>query len=148
MGYLTAGERGKMERVDLSVNRPDPDSDGDGLPDWWEDLYFSGLADPNADPDGDGMSNLSEYRAGTDPTDPNSRFAFIHVERLATGETRVEWASVPGRSYTVLRSPVLTNDRSHFAILQAGIAATSSVSTFIDTTAAGPGPFFYLLRLE
>jgi hypothetical protein len=39
------------------------DSDSDGLPDWWEDLYFGarGDADPDADPDADGLTNLEEY---------------------------------------------------------------------------------------
>ena len=40
------------------------DSEGDGLPDAWERLYFGGAtaAEPNADADGDGISNIDEYR--------------------------------------------------------------------------------------
>jgi hypothetical protein len=45
------------------------DTDGDGMPDWWERTH--GL-DPNSndaslDPDGDGLDNLHEYLAGGDP---------------------------------------------------------------------------------
>jgi hypothetical protein len=43
----------------------DLDSDNDGLPDWWEDLY--GNLSPSADADGDGLSNLNEYVKGTNP---------------------------------------------------------------------------------
>jgi hypothetical protein len=44
------------------------DTDGNGLPDIWEDLYFGHLGvDPNADPDGDGLSNLQEYLRHSDP---------------------------------------------------------------------------------
>ena len=47
------------------------DTDGDGLPDAWEQQYFHHLGvDPDADPDGDGLTNLQEYEQGTDPTDP------------------------------------------------------------------------------
>ena len=53
------------------------DSDGDEMPDNWEEQY-PGWLDPNVDDaaedkDDDGFSNLEEYQAGTDPTDPNSR---------------------------------------------------------------------------
>jgi hypothetical protein len=43
------------------------DSDRDGLPDWWENLYPT-AGNPNADTDGDGLSNLYEYWSGTNPT--------------------------------------------------------------------------------
>lgn len=45
------------------------DTDGDGMPDWWETKYFGGptAADPDDDPDGDGRTNLEEYLAGTNP---------------------------------------------------------------------------------
>ncbi|MBI1195581.1 MAG: S8 family serine peptidase [Gammaproteobacteria bacterium] len=52
----------------------DPDDDNDGMPDSWELTY--GLnpfdaGDANTDLDGDGMTNLQEYRLGTDPTVAN-----------------------------------------------------------------------------
>lgn len=49
------------------------DSDGDGLPDWWELQYglnpkdSSGDDGAAGDPDIDGYSNLDEYGSGTDP---------------------------------------------------------------------------------
>ena len=45
------------------------DTDGNGLPDIWEQLYFGHIGvDPNADADGDGLSNLQEYKYHTNPT--------------------------------------------------------------------------------
>jgi hypothetical protein len=42
------------------------DSDGDGMPDWWENLYAPTLnpnvADASQDPDGDGLTNLQEFQ--------------------------------------------------------------------------------------
>jgi hypothetical protein len=49
------------------------DTDADGLGDSWEQTYFGSLAQYSAtDSDGDGVSNLNEFRDGTDPTDSAS----------------------------------------------------------------------------
>lgn len=59
----------------------DPDSDGDGLPDMWEqqiiDAYpaqFSAVDEvfPGEDPDDDDLTNLEEYIHGTDPAEPDT----------------------------------------------------------------------------
>ena len=56
-----------------------PDSDKDGIPDWWEIRYGMnpGAADAYLDLDGDGRTNLQEYNAGTDPTAPDDWLASI-----------------------------------------------------------------------
>ena len=51
------------------------DADGDGMDDWWEELF--GLSpddatDANLDPDGDGITNLEEFRHGTNPRSADS----------------------------------------------------------------------------
>lgn len=47
------------------------DIDGDGLDDDWEMAYFGHLNyGADDDPDGDLATNLEEFIAGTDPTDP------------------------------------------------------------------------------
>ena len=49
------------------------DSDSNGLDDVWELRHFGYIGvDPNADPDHDGVSNIGEYRVGTDPLNPDS----------------------------------------------------------------------------
>lgn len=49
--------------------------DTNNLPDPWEIAWFGSPGqDPNADPDGDGASTLSEYWAGTNPTDGSDAF--------------------------------------------------------------------------
>jgi hypothetical protein len=52
------------------------DRDGDGLPNWFEMLWFgkfgdmstSTVAEPDADPDEDGRPNIQEWREQTNPT--------------------------------------------------------------------------------
>lgn len=53
----------------------DLDSDGDGVPDYWENLYYFSINDPHDaedDYDKDTFSNWEEYKAGTNPLDPYS----------------------------------------------------------------------------
>ena len=54
----------------VNITLIDPDSDHDGLPDWWELAYLGKLDyGPNDDVDGDGKTNAAEYVAGESPSD-------------------------------------------------------------------------------
>lgn len=92
-GFVWSANTGWINLDDLNVfvstDTIDPgvDTDGDGLPDAWEYTYFGSLApSANGDPDGDGESNLSEYRSGTNPADPNS---VVHSARQLNISTRL-----------------------------------------------------------
>jgi len=53
----------------IELTGPNNDSDGDGLPDDWELLYFPDLSHgPLEDVDDDGLSNLEELQNKTNPT--------------------------------------------------------------------------------
>jgi len=49
------------------------DPDEDGMPDWWEMVYFGTLTNASGgDCDGDGLANSAEFVAGSDPTDSDT----------------------------------------------------------------------------
>ena len=61
------------------------DSDHDGMPNDWEIKYGLNADDPRdaaADKDGDGFTNLEEYEAKTDPTDPKSHPDYLDFVRV------------------------------------------------------------------
>lgn len=73
------------------------DVDGDGMCDVWEARYHATALLAGADEDGDNISNLDESRAGTNPSDPNSR----HTASIASqaGALQVSVVSQLGKSY-------------------------------------------------
>jgi hypothetical protein len=138
---LARTDRGRIERIDLAVG---VDTSG-GLPEAWQIQYFGRTGvDPNADADQDGLSNLAEFKLGTNPTDAQSLFEIMDVQ-VSSGGATIEWSSAANKFYTLQRSAELMGG---FTNLRTRIAATAPVNTHQDTTATGAGPFFYRVLLE
>jgi len=60
-----------------------PDSNGTGMPDWWQMQYFGNLNQlPTGDFDNDGVDNLDEYLEGTNPANAASYNPRLYVQSL------------------------------------------------------------------
>lgn len=139
-------DRGRMERLDLTVVLEATDSDRDGMDDDWERTFFGNLSrDGIGDADGDGVIDVDEFQAGTNPKDQDSVFKFIEVNSEADGKVMVRWSSTEGRRYTLERSPDL---RSGFAPLQSGIVATPPANSRTDESVNSGNPVFYRLKVD
>jgi len=138
----TAGDRGRIERLDLVANVP-PASET--FAEWALRIFHTSSVDPNADPDHDGASNMQEYLAGTDPLNAQSVFKFITIQPALPNGIIIQWSSVTGRSYTVERSSLVG---TNYAQLGSVITATNDVTLYYDSTATGQGPYFYRLGTQ
>lgn len=140
-GFVIGARRLNLRRI--------VDTDGNGLPDWWEQQFFGQLTgtNPNADPDHDGMSNLAEFLAGTDPTNPNSNLRVVASSGPGTNVITVQLPSVTGKTYRLLRA---TNFLTGFnTIVATNIAATPPTNSIFDPSAPPNSvELFYRLELE
>jgi hypothetical protein len=137
-------EATRLVRVTLSGVA---DTDGDGLPDFWETqnglspTNSTGINGANGDPDGDGFTNLQEYLAGTDPQDANS---LLKITDLAGAGRVITWNSVPGRNYQVFTA---TNANATFTALTGTITAFTSPMSFTNPSPVRPREFYRVRAL-
>jgi hypothetical protein len=103
-------------------------------------LPTDGSAD-YTDPDHDGMNNWQEWHTATDPTNALSVLRLLSPTPAGTNVI-VAWQSVAGVSYFLERSTNLAAPL-RFTPLATNLAGRAGTTTHTDTSAIGPGPFFY-----
>lgn len=83
----------------ITVLEPSNDTDGDGIPNWWEVEYGYGPldgADASLDEDGDGLDAVDEYTNGTLPGDEDTDGdGFGDGDELGAGSDPLDPLSVP-----------------------------------------------------
>ena len=84
--------------VTITVSPP-PDTNANGLPDYWEAAW--NVSDPNADDDSDGFTNLQEYLANTNPTNAASVLRITREVLDNDGHFTLVWESIGGTRYRV-----------------------------------------------
>jgi len=114
---------------------PNQDTDNDGLTDEWELRYFGSTAvtSGSRDSDGDGQTDLQEFHAGTDPTNPLSQLRIRSVT-LNGPDVLIRWQSTGGRS-NIVQSALSPEDE--FTDLSPPIVIPGSGDAFAEYLHSG-----------
>jgi hypothetical protein len=103
-------------------------------------LATDGSAD-FADSDGDGLNNWQEWVAGTVPTNAASALLMVNVSNSPPG-LAITWQSASGKAYFLQRATDLASQLA-FSIIQSNILGSSGTTTYYDSSATNPAPYFY-----
>jgi hypothetical protein len=124
--------------------RQTQDTDGDGLPDWWEIAHGTNwkVPDADADPDHDGMSNWQEFLAGTDPQDPQSRLV-LDASFESPSSVNLQFVAISNHTYSVLYKNSL-EDLSWSKFVDVPARETNWISEVVDA-ATGTNRFYRLV---
>ncbi len=143
-----AAQRFDLELFRLDGIRTVIDSDGDGIDDRWKQQY--GLAigvdiGHHLSPDGSGMTYRDHFIAGTNPLDPESRFAIrITPAPDEPGAYDLAWPSALYRWYRVLRA---ASPAGPFTPVSGPLYAIAPHNTYRDRTVPPDTPAFYRLEI-
>jgi hypothetical protein len=136
------GHSGDASAIEVAAGA---DSDGDGLPDAWEQQFFgSDSAQAAEDSDADGLSNLQEYHSGTNPVDAASLPHITGVEMTPAG-LRVSFSAVPARRYQIERCDDLLS--GEWRPIAEPATASGAVGQIIDPSGHGARQHFYRIRV-
>lgn len=130
---------------DVAILKTRVDTDGDGMPDDWEQQYFNSTTagSATADDDGDGMSNYAEFVAGTNPKDPTDNLRPLTASSDGT-TIALTFRTVPLKRY----QPEYTDDLVTGTWTSLGNIRAANANTLTITDTPGPGTTkrFYRLR--
>jgi hypothetical protein len=122
------------------------DNDKDGMPEYWETTYSYDTNSPNdaiLDSDGDGMSNLEEYIAGTDPTNPES---CLKIQKTKSGnDLQLQFISISNHTYSVQFNNAIINS-NWTSILDLAARKTNNIIT-TSNIIQGTSGYFRLVTL-
>jgi hypothetical protein len=122
------------------------DTDGDGMPDWWElshSLNPSDPADAFLDLDNNGMKNLDEYLAGTDPANPDSILR-LQLWIQEDGSIGLRFLAVAGQSYVIESGEPVAGDPWEPVTQIAPDAINRIVDQLLPNVDAPPTRYFRL----
>jgi hypothetical protein len=123
------------------------DVNHNGISDAWEMNYFGSVSanrTTQTDTDGDGLSDYAEFIAGTDPTNPASRFYFTGETIQSNRLVQMDWTVVTNRLYQVSDS---TNLRVWLPVTS-WLQAASGPTMSCTVTNSGAGSRFYRVQVK
>lgn len=128
--YTGSPVRVNADLSGIGITLSDPDSDGDGLPDWWELRWFGSLnPQPYSDPNLNGTNNLAEYLNGTDPCNG------VWVQSLTPAAVEVGWradsAGIAGYAFTLKSNGVTVVDNVSCGGVESRNLTVSAMSTAV-----------------
>jgi len=123
------------------------DSDGDGIPDMWEEDFFGSVTnvDQTTDWDIDGFIDLHEFLAGTDPIDTNSFLRVVENVSSPSSGIVIQWPGVSGKSYALSKT---TNILEYiYSIIASNINGVEPMNIYTDEAPDGASSI-YRIELE